>query len=137
MDNGANIFLRGTVQWTQNRLVPLEQISLGGVNSVRGYRENQAVRDQGYFFNIEFRYPLFDRPGDRHRLVLAPFFDLGEVWNTGEDRERLSSVGLGLSYQYRQLFADLFYGRALITPTIKTSGNLQDEGIHFQVRYEF
>jgi len=108
MDNGANIFLRGTVQWTQNRLVPLEQISLGGVNSVRGYRENQAVRDQGYFFNIEFRYPLFDRPGDRHHLVLAPFFDFGEAWLTGEDRERLSSVGLGLSYQYRQLSADLF-----------------------------
>jgi hemolysin activation/secretion protein len=137
MDNGANVFLRGTLQWTDRPLVPLEQIAVGGVNSVRGYRENQLVRDQGYFFNLEFRYPLFDRPGDRHRLVLIPFFDFGEAWNTGQDRERLSSVGLGLSYQYQRLFADFFYGKALLKPTVETSGNLQDEGIHFQVRYEF
>jgi hemolysin activation/secretion protein len=137
MDNGANIFLRGTVQWTHDRLVPLEQIAVGGVGSVRGYRENQLVRDQGYFVNVEFRYPLFDRPGDRHRLILIPFFDFGEAWNIGEEREQLSSVGLGFSYQYQRLFADLFYGKKLISPQVQTSGNLQDEGIHFQVRYEF
>jgi hemolysin activation/secretion protein len=137
MDNGANFFLRGTLQWTNLSLVPLEQIAVGGVNSVRGYRENQLVRDQGYYFNVEFRYPLFDHPGDRHRLILIPFFDFGEAWNTGQDRERLSSLGLGLSYQYQRLFVDFFYGKALIKPTVETSGNLQDEGIHFQVRYEF
>jgi len=95
------------------------------------------VRDQGYFVNIEFRYPLFDRPGDRHRLVVVPFFDYGEAWNIGEERERLTSVGLGFSYQYQGLFADLFYGKKLVSPKVQTSGNLQDEGIHFQVRYDF
>jgi hemolysin activation/secretion protein len=49
----------------------------------------------------------------------------------------LSSLGLGLSYQYQRLFADFFYGKALIKPTVETSGNLQDEAIHFPVRYEF
>jgi hypothetical protein len=36
-----------------DRLVPLEQLSLGGRHTVRGYRENQLVRDSGWA----------DRPG--------------------------------------------------------------------------
>jgi len=137
LENGASLFFRGTLQWTRDRLVPLEQIAVGGVGSVRGYRENQLVRDQGYYLNLEFHYPLFGRDGSRHRLYVVPFFDYGEAWNIGEDRQRLSSVGLGFNWQFERLFADFYYGRALIKPEVETSGNLQDEGIHFQVRYEF
>src|SRR5689334_8896400 len=95
LENGASIFLRGSLQWTDERLVPLEQIALGGVGSVRGYRENQLVRDQGYYVNLEFRYPLFERERGQHRLYVVPFLDYGEAWNTGAARERLSSIGIG------------------------------------------
>jgi hemolysin activation/secretion protein len=137
LDNGASIFLRGNLQWTKDHLVPLEQIAVGGVASVRGYRENQLVRDQGYYLNLEFRYPLFERDGGQHRLYVIPFVDYGEAWNVGQDRERLASIGLGLNWQFHGLFADLYYGKKLIKPEVQTSGDLQDEGIHFQVRYQF
>jgi hemolysin activation/secretion protein len=137
MENGASVLIRGNLQWTRDRLVPLEQIALGGVASVRGYRENQLVRDQGYYVNLEFRYPLFERERGQHRLYIVPFFDYGEGWNTGSPRERLSSLGVGLNYQLRGFYADLYYGKQLIHPEIETSGNLQDDGFHFQVRYQF
>jgi hemolysin activation/secretion protein len=137
LKNGATLSLRGTLQWTNDRLVPLERIAVGGVYSVRGYRENQLVRDQGYYGSVEFRYPLFERPAQRHRLFLIPFFDFGEAWNTGGNREQLSSVGLGVNWQLHGLSAELYYGKRLNEPEVETSGNLQDEGIHFQVRYQF
>jgi hemolysin activation/secretion protein len=137
LKNGATLSLRGTLQWTNDRLVPLERIAVGGRYSVRGYRENQLVRDQGYYASLEFRYPLFERPAQRHRLFLIPFFDFGEAWNTGGDREQLNSVGLGVNWELHGLSAELYYGKRLVEPEVETSGNLQDEGIHFQVRYQF
>jgi hemolysin activation/secretion protein len=137
LENGASVLLRGTLQWTQNRLVPLEQIAVGGVASVHGYLENQLVRDQGYFVNLEFHYPLFDRPGDRNRFSLIPFFDFGSAWNCGGPREQLASVGLGLNWEFRGLSAELYYGQRLISPAVKTSGSLQADGIEFQIRYQF
>jgi hypothetical protein len=44
---------------------------------------------------------------------------------------------LGLNWQFHGLLADLYYGKRLISPAVETTGNLQDRGIHFQVRYEF
>jgi hypothetical protein len=31
----------------------------------------------------------------------------------------------------------LYYGHRLVEPEVETSGDLQDDGIHFQVRYDF
>jgi hemolysin activation/secretion protein len=135
--NGTNLLARATVQLSPDRLVPLERFALGGIFTVRGYRENQVVRDQGYNVSLELRYPLLDRPAERQRLYLVPFFDAGEAWNRGEAHQSLRSVGLGISWQFRKLFAELYYGVQLVDPEVETSGDLQDEGIHFQVRYAY
>jgi hemolysin activation/secretion protein len=135
--NGTNLLLRGTVQLSPDRLVPLERFALGGVSTVRGYRENQVVRDQGYALTAELRYPLFQRPAERHRLFLVPFCDIGEAWNRGESHQRLRSIGVGVNWHFRGVTADLYYGHRLVDPEVETSGDLQDDGIHFQVRYDF
>jgi hemolysin activation/secretion protein len=135
--NGANLLVRGTVQLSPDRLVPMERFALGGIATVRGYRENQVVRDQGYAVTIELRYPLFDRPAERHRFTVAPFLDIGEAWNRGEDHQELSSIGLGLIWEFKGLSAEVYYGAKLVDPEVETSGDLQDEGISFQLRYAF
>lgn len=47
-DNGTQFVLRGNAQFSDEPLLPLERIAIGGFNTVRGYRENQLVTDQGY-----------------------------------------------------------------------------------------
>ena len=136
-EGGGDLLLRANLQYSRDRLVSLERFAIGGVSTVRGYRENQVVRDEGFNASIEFRYPLFDRPSNRHRVTLIPFIDYGEAKNKGEAKEELASVGLGINYQLGGLSADLFYGKRLIEPDVKSSGDLQDDGIHFQLRYDF
>jgi hemolysin activation/secretion protein len=136
LESGGDLALRANMQFSRDKLVPLERFAIGGASTVRGYRENQAVRDQGFNITVEFRYPLFDRPVSHHRLTLIPFADYGEAWNKGEQRDALASAGLGFNYQFRGLSAELYYGKRLIEPDVKTSGDLQDDGFHFQVRYE-
>ncbi len=137
LDNGANVYLRATVQITQDRLVPLEQFSLGGASSVRGYIENQVVRDRGYNASIEFRYPILQNTGQRYQVMVVPFFDIGRARNQGEESEQISSAGLGFTAEHKGFFGEIFYGYQLDDIDAKKHGSLQNHGIHFQVRYAF
>ncbi|MBI1891796.1 MAG: ShlB/FhaC/HecB family hemolysin secretion/activation protein [Burkholderiales bacterium] len=134
-ESGAQIVLRGTVQATPNSLLPLERFSLGGVATVRGYRENSVVRDNAYFGSVEFHYPLM--AGEEKRsLTLVSFVDFGRGWNKNEAEQKLSSAGLGLNWRWHNFSADLFWAKRLINLPIETSGNLQDKGMHFQISYK-
>jgi hemolysin activation/secretion protein len=131
--------LRGNVQLTNNRLMPLERFAIGGIRTVRGYRENQVVRDRGYSMSAELVYRL-PYASETSSFSLVPFIDYGAGWNRGERREELASVGIGIDWQfsakYSGLSARLDIAQRLITPSVKTSGDLQDRGIHFEFRYE-
>lgn len=136
LDKGSDFVVRTSMQFSRDRLVPLERFAIGGVATVRGYRENQVVRDQGYTATFEFRYPLWERTASRHQLTVVPFLDYGEAWNKHEPREQLASAGVGLEYRFYGFAAELYYGKRLREPEVKTSGDLQDKGIHVQLRHE-
>lgn len=137
-DNGSQFVLRGNAQFSDEPLLPLERIAVGGLNTVRGYRENQLVRDQGYSVSAEFHLPLIgdSDPGARHRLTLIPFMDYGEAWNHGEQSAALYSIGAGFEWQFKPVSVGLFYGYALNKTNPRQKGDLQDDGLHFQARWD-
>ena len=67
----AEILTSLTAQLTPDSLLSLEQIGIGGINTVRGYRQNQLVTDNGILGSIEVRIPLTSDPS---LLQLTPFF---------------------------------------------------------------
>jgi hemolysin activation/secretion protein len=123
-------------------LLPLEQFAVGGHATVRGYRENRFVRDNGVVASLEFRIPIWRRASGRSVLELAPFYDYGRA--TNRDRptpqpEVLESAGLGLIAPISAMFyGEVFWGHALRdVPDISDEHNLQDDGIHFRFRLVF
>lgn len=72
---------RIATQLTPDSLLPLEQFSIGGVDTVRGYRQNQFVADNGITGSLEIRFPIVKDPGGFGTIQIAPFFDFGKVWN--------------------------------------------------------
>lgn len=122
-------------------LLPLEQISVGGRYSVRGYRENQFVRDDAIIASLETRIPVFRNKPWADVVEIVPFVDFAQSWHkdiptTGA--ETIGSVGLGLRwedtvkypFQWRPQF-EIYWGiplRKVDTP----GGNLQDSGISFR-----
>lgn len=139
-DAGDQLLVRATAQWTNDALLPMEQFSIGGVNSVRGYRENQRVRDQGYFLSLEYRKPLNIGRDAGHALELRLFADTGggvyKGWgqNDTPDRVSLSSAGLGLRWQWRRLDATLSWAYRFDAVPEPSEHDLQDDGINFQLR---
>ncbi len=138
LDNGTQLVLRGNAQFSDDPLLPLERIAVGGLNSVRGYRENQLVRDQGYSLSTELHFPLIggNSPNARHRLTLIPFMDYGKAWNHGESSSELYSVGAGFEWQFKPVSVEFYYGYAINKATPQQKNDIQDDGLHFQARWD-
>lgn len=144
-DRDDQVVVRADAQLTPDSLLAIEQYAVGGGDSVRGYQENQLVRDNGWNTSLETRISLFNAPirylgGEPATswVQLAPFVDAGGGWNQdGEtgNAEVLYSVGTGLRWSPAPgIRASLYYGYALndVGTTIDTDG-LQDHGISFEL----
>ncbi|WP_292864057.1 ShlB/FhaC/HecB family hemolysin secretion/activation protein [Nostoc sp. LPT] len=123
-------------QLTPDSLLSLERFSIGGVDTVRGYRQNQLVADNGILGSVEVRVPLTSDP---KVLQLVPFFEIGTVWNNREIDPvpaTISSLGLGLRWLIiPDLSLHLDYGIPLIS--VGDRGNsLQENGLYFSIRYQ-
>ena len=137
---GVEAVFRTDVQLAAQPLFSMEQFSLGGYQSVRGYRENTLVRDNGFASSLELRIPLWRDAGWGFDVQLAPFCDVGRSWNTkrGEASPRwLASVGIGLRTSYRFLYGEIYWGHRLRSVDEIGDGGLQDEGVTFAVAARF
>jgi len=136
--SSENLFaLKSYYQHTDERLISMEQFSLGGMNTIRGYRENQIIRDNAFSISPEVRIPILRDRYTKPIMHLIPFFDYGIGWNAEGDRDRESiySLGLGLTYKPTDnVNMSLYWGYAFEEFDIKDDDDLQDYGIHFQVR---
>jgi len=143
---GIETVFRTDLQLSNQPLLGLEQFAVGGHATVRGYRENQLVRDQGIVSSIELRIPLWKSVEGRPIVQLAPFFDIGHSWNARRPTpspKTLPSVGIGLRWAVtRFLDAQLYWGQNL--KDVEGSGvlqvqgphDLQDAGVQFSVRMQ-
>jgi hemolysin activation/secretion protein len=133
------LVLRVDGQVTPRPLLALEQFALGGADSVRGYRDNQIVRDDGVFSSVELRVPVVFNKLGTPIVQLAPFFDFGAAWNVEASTPApttISSAGIGvLISPSRHLNAQLYWGHAF-RKIANPNDDLQDVGITFKVSYE-
>ncbi len=127
---------RINAQLSPDSLLSLERFSLGGVETVRGYRQNQLVTDNGVTGSIELRIPVTGNPAT---LQLTPFFEIGSGWNNkagNPDPKLLASLGLGLQWRISpSLDLKIDYGIPLISVTDEAN-TLQDKGFTFSIRYQ-
>lgn len=137
------LLLRGDVQLSDRPLVPLEQIGIGGQETVRGYRQDALLTDNAVFASAEVRFPVARFSGENNVLQLAPFMDFGTAWNRGGrddssgelETNTLLSLGLGLRLQLQERLSARFdWGIPLITIEGEKD-TLQENGLYFSVIY--
>ncbi|MEG3927614.1 MULTISPECIES: ShlB/FhaC/HecB family hemolysin secretion/activation protein [unclassified Microcoleus] len=134
------LIVRSDIQLADRPLLSLEQIGIGGVQSVRGYRQDLLLTDSGAIASAEVRIPVWRVPEVEGLLQVAPFIDFGLGWNhSGEkpnpDSDKLLGAGLGLIWQMGdRLNVRLDYGIPLINAR---SGDrtFQEKGIYFRINY--
>jgi hemolysin activation/secretion protein len=134
--------VRSTLQLSNRPLFPLEQFPLGGIDTVRGYREYLTETDDAFFASGELRIPIGKLPlpyiskgDDAGTVQFVPFYDYGRGWDIDRPTPYppdISSIGAGFRWLLGAgITAELYYGKALRHVDAGTS--LQDRGIHFRL----
>jgi len=134
------LLLKADAQLSNTRLLGLEQFALGGQESVRGYRQDFLLKDNGLLGTAEVRLPILRASKIGGLLQIAPFIDVGTGWNSSgapasNSPNTLIGTGVGLLWrQGNNLTVRLDFGVPLIS--IKSKGDtLQEKGIYFSINY--
>ncbi|MEL6490479.1 MAG: ShlB/FhaC/HecB family hemolysin secretion/activation protein [Cyanobacteria bacterium J06634_6] len=134
----ALFFLRSDVQLASDSLLSAEQFGLGGQQTVRGYRQNALLRDNGALVSAEARFPIV-RFAENSIVQITPFVDAGVAWNHRDNdfsNNFLAGTGFGFLWEQNDNFsARLDWGIPLVDLDDGDSNTLQDSGIYFSVRY--
>ena len=136
--SNINLLLRSDVQLSSDDLVPLERFSLGGIYSVRGYRQDALLGDSGIFTSAEVRIPFYRWSNEQNSISAIPFVDFGTTWSNSEeglDEDTLVSLGVGVRLDLSNtLNARVDYGIPLIDVS-DTDNTLQENGVYFSLEY--
>lgn len=119
-------------------LLASQKFAIGGVQSVRGYRQNARLGDTGFRFSIEDRISVLKNSESSPIVQLAPFADLGVVVNGSSqnpDDNFLAGIGLGLIVEpVSNLNLRLDYAPPLIELDDR-GDNIQEDGLYFSLNY--
>jgi hemolysin activation/secretion protein len=133
----AQLVLRATIQATQSHVLPIDQMAIGGDSTVRGYRENQLLVDNGQVYNIEYDMPVYTDSARHLAASLGPFYDYGRGRDEGSSYQSLSALGVAAQVHWYGAEFDISKAARLVYPhdLVTGRGNLQDRGVYFQLRY--
>ncbi len=131
---------RSDLQLSADPLVPLEQFALGGQQSVRGYRQDALLTDNGFSASAEVRFPILRVKRVKGVLQIAPFVDFGTGWNhSGKTADpnpnTLAGVGVGLQWQMGDWLTARFDWGVPLTNLDGQKNSLQEQGLYFSINY--
>ena len=142
--NGLELRARIAGQLSHGFLYSGERFSVGGESSVRGYRENLILADEGLIGSVELTQPFSLTGGRRNgrgidwgAFAVSLFAEGATVRNSGPPQPSIGSiysVGSALTWAPSDgLAAKLSYGHALRNVDQSGSRDIQDQGFHFRL----
>lgn len=132
------LIVRANTQIASISLLPLEQFGIGGTDSVRGYRQDFLLADNGAVAGAEVQIPVVRLSQSRGVLQVIPFVDFGVGWNNSGRNpasNTLAAVGLGWRWSEGDRFtARLDWGIPLVSVD-SPDRTWQENGLYFSVFY--
>ncbi|HEY9646083.1 MAG TPA: ShlB/FhaC/HecB family hemolysin secretion/activation protein [Chroococcidiopsis sp.] len=135
------LIVQADLQLTPDPLLSSQQFVIGGGQSIRGFRQNARLGDNGFRLSVEDRFTLARNESGIPTVQLAPFAEMGSVWNDSKnpndlaDQNFLAGIGLGLLWNPTpNLNIRLDYALPLVDLSDR-GDNAQDEAFYFSIGY--
>ena len=143
------LFMKLEGQYTTDTLIPVEKLSMGGYNCMRGYHTRGYLGDYGTYGTLELRTPILvngvwqifeGTTQQRERLQFLTFLDFGwtafnDLPSSYDDNEFIYSAGIGARWsvtKYMQLKCDIAF------PLRDTDwADDDDMEIYFSAQFQF
>jgi len=136
------LIVQADVQLTPDSLLPSQIFVIGGGQSIRGYRQNARSGDNGFRVSVENRTALQRDEAGIPTLQLAPFAEIGSVWNSDDnpnqlpDQTFLAGVGLGLIWEPLPDFTIRLDAALPLVDLSDRGENAQDYGFYFSINFQ-
>lgn len=140
---GSVLSLRMNSQLTRDSLQSFERLPLGGYRSVKGYRQNQLLKDNGWDLLLDYQIPVLNQWQDRgYFFTLVPNVGVARGWDSKRypniDRAAsLSSVGVSLVVASGDNWSARLDWASRLESKRKQGNGLQDDGIYLSISYGF
>jgi hemolysin activation/secretion protein len=137
----AQLLFRADGQWSNQPLLGSEKYSVGGMDSVRAYRRDYAIRDKGWFTSLELRYqvaslPVRANPAPNEGAVrLAAFVDYAQAWDVNgpaATKAKIGGAGPGIRWEPAPGAELAFYWGIRLTSAPPTANTWPDRGLYFR-----
>ena len=136
------LIIQADIKLASDELLSSQQFVIGGGQSIRGYRQNILAGDQGIRLSVEDQITLQENSVGNPLLKIAPFFDIGTVFNResnpntiSQEKTVIAGIGLGILWNpISNLNIRIDYGLPLINLE-NTGNNIQDDGLYFNLTY--
>ena len=127
-------------QYSKEELYGSEQIFVGGVNTVRGFRNSSIGGDKGYNIKNELKYNLNQISikylpdlliRNIHKTSITSFFDYGYVKSNSANTNKgnyISGAGVKLSFTGQRLSTNITYSRSMMVPSSIELEHDRDDG---------
>ena len=144
LPGGFTWVLNGWGQWANNRLLPSEELALGGYDTVRGYDERVVTGDNGWIISNELRTPpiqflreVFHVQSVEDQMQFLAFCDYGAVRLVDPQKDdglnpdrNLVGVGAGMRWMIARNFSFRFdYGFPLTNKSINKHDSRANVGL--------
>lgn len=137
-------------QASKQKLYGIDQFSVGGIYSVRGFKEGSIANDSGYNIKNEFTLNLgqtilphlnLEQMPESLKYLnnfsLTPFYDYGYIRSKGGDQSgRLSGAGFKTSFNHKNFSASLTFSWAISKSQHLLQNNSENNAIYFDVNSE-
>ena len=126
-------------QFARQHLYGIDQFSVGGIYSVRGFKNGTISGDSGYNLRNEISFSLGQFfPNSKlplQHFSLTPFYDYGYVVNKGINSSgRLSGAGARFGFNYKDLKATMTISRSINKSHLLQESHYKDDmAIFFNV----
>jgi hemolysin activation/secretion protein len=134
--------LKSNLIWQHSRqsLYAIDRISMGGIRSVRGFKEGTISGDSGYGFRSEIVANLGDfdfMPLALKNFSLAPFYDYGHVESKyGNSSGRLAAAGFGLGFKKDGWKGEMIFSKVLSKAHLLGNNYHERGAVFFNLGYE-
>ncbi|MEM9213694.1 MAG: ShlB/FhaC/HecB family hemolysin secretion/activation protein [Cyanobacteria bacterium P01_F01_bin.150] len=139
LEEDTLLLVQTDLQFADDDLLSLEQFGLGGQRTVRGYRQDLLLTDNGVLASAEVRFPIIKARKVDGVLHLIPFLDVGKGWNISDedpDPSTIVGTGFGLQWQQNDLTARIDIGLPLVDVDTRDDDSLQEMGIYMSLEWE-
>lgn len=133
-------------QFSNDVLFGSEQFSVGGYDSVRGFRDTYLTGDKGYYFRNSANFnvgslilPLINQENlgyltRLNKFKIEPFYDYGHVQTKhNSNGGRLAGTGVKTSFDSKYFSASLTYSVATNRSKLLNAGIKENKMIYFEL----